>query len=123
MSIYINGFDRKSTMKQIKAKNLGYISSDEFGNCLYRSGDGNCCLVGCFIPDEKYCDSIESHDARHAIINLKLEKHMPLSNDLMDRLQMFHDGDTLEGLDKEDFYKEIEEKLAFFEEQYRYGLL
>lgn len=122
MSIYINGFDRESTMKQIKARNLGY-KAGEGDDCLYRSGDGNCCLVGCFIPDEKYCDSIESHDARHAIIHLKLEKHMPLSNDLMDRLQMLHDDDTLEGLDKEDFYKVIEEELAFFEEQYRYGLL
>lgn len=41
----------------------------------------------------------------------------------MGRLQMFHDDNTLEDLDKEDFYKVIEEELVFFEEQYRYGLL
>lgn len=122
MSIYINGFDRKSTMKQIKAKNLGHKAFDG-DNCYYRAEDGNCCLVGCFIPDELYNSSIEGTDASHVIRHLKLENHMPLSNDLMDSLQIFHDGTTLEGLDKEDFYKEIEEKLVFFEEQHKYGLL
>ena len=122
MGIYINGFDRKSTMKQIKAKNLGYKAFDGEG-CYYRAGDGNCCIIGCFIPDELYDSSIEGQDASYAIRHLKLKKHMPLSNRLMDRLQMLHDGNTLEDLDKEDFYKAIEEKLAFFEEEYKYNLL
>lgn len=124
MSIYINGYDRQKVMDQIKARNLGYRAFDYYKDeCYYRASDGNCCLVGCFIPDELYDSKIEGNDAIHAIKYLELENHMPLSNRLMNRLQELHDGSTLEDLDKEDFYKAIEERLAFFEEQRRYNLI
>ena len=48
----INGWTREKMKAQIRLKNNGKKSIDVDGRCLYRSGDGNACVAGCFIPDD-----------------------------------------------------------------------
>jgi hypothetical protein len=113
MSIYINGYNRENTMKQIKAMNLGYQSS-RYSECMYRSDDGNACLVGCFIPDNIYNENMESVAASNVIEDYNLEQFMPLDKYDMDKLQSFHD-DRLHNKTGKTFFKLIELKLIDME--------
>lgn len=115
MSIYVNGYDRKSTMEQIKRKNHGYKSS-YLGSCTYRNDDGNCCLVGVFIPDEKYDDRMENECADEIINEYDLFDFMPLKVYYMQKLQIFHD-ETLDNKTGKDFYQAIENYLIEMEER------
>jgi len=114
MSIYINGYNRKSTMDQIKAKNLGRRSTDELGDCLYRSEDGNACLVGCFIPDHKYDSDIEGESSCEVIDKLDLYSDIPLSTSFMIKLQKYHDSELY---DSDRFFDLIENKLIELEKE------
>jgi hypothetical protein len=108
-NMYINGYNKEKVMQQIRAKNKGYQSYD--GNtCLYRSEDNNACLVGCFIPDEKYKKEMEGIDARILINEHNIKKHMPLPTRYMGRLQVFHDIE-LDDFHGNDFYNMIEQWL------------
>lgn len=35
------------------------LARDEYGDCLYRTPEGNKCAVGCLIPDEVYTPDME----------------------------------------------------------------
>jgi len=115
--MYINGWTREKVMKQIRLKNKGYRSYGN-GECRYRTADNNQCLVGCFIPDEKYDREMEGDGSCYVIAKYNLEEYMPLRQGLMSRLQAFHDGFLQETVRGEDFYKSIEEKLIYMEENY-----
>lgn len=115
MGIYINGYNRKSTMEQIKRKNHGYRSA-ELSTCTYRNHDGNCCLVGAFIPDEEYGKTMETKCASEVIRNYHLFESMPLIVDYMEELQIFHD-ETLDNETGKDFYQAIENFLIDLEKR------
>lgn len=93
MSIYQNGWTRESMLKQIEEKNGFKICSDkEHIKCLYRNDDGRACLVGAFIPDEKYNPAFEDETADYLLKeNVDLSRFMPLDNMLMRELQNIHD--------------------------------
>ena len=110
--MYKNGFTKRKIMNVIKKNNQGYQASSR-GACMYRTDteDVNCCIVGCFIPDNKYSEKMEDHDADSVITDYNLEQFMPLSTELMEKLQRFHDED-LYGLTGKEFYDTIEERLT-----------
>lgn len=104
------GWTKEKIMAQIMAKNLGYAAySDRTSSCFYRQDDGNCCLVGAFIPEDHYDSSMEDNDAEHVINEYALEDFMPLSPQGMEKMQRFHDS-TLANSDLEGdkFYAAIE---------------
>jgi hypothetical protein len=115
MSVYNNGWTREKVMEQIKKRNIGE-QAYESGECLYRTSNGNCCLVGCFIPDDKYRESMESTSAFTVITENNLEKYMPLSPRAMEALQQFHDD--LSYLHGNKFFDAIEEELLDIEKEY-----
>ena len=116
--MYKNNFNRQKVMDTIRKYNQGYQSTDD-GNCKYRTNEEeyNCCLVGCFIPDNRYDESMEDHDANHVITTFNLENDMPLKTDLMEELQIFHD-EELNGFCGNEFYSAIEQKLIDMENNY-----
>ena len=114
--MYINGWNKEKVMAQIRLKNNG---SRAFENeqCKYRTDNNNACLVGCFIPDEKYklsMDTNGSNSAQIVIKNYNLGRFMPLDNKQMSFLQSLHD-DELEDYNGEEFYKTIENYLSQFD--------
>ena len=116
MSIYKNGFTREKTMEIIRQNNKGY-QAGYLGNCEYRTSDGNCCLVRCFIPEDRYNKSMEGLDSNAVLGSFSLESLMPLGSSLMRSLQWFHD-EELTGLDGENFYNAIEQKLISLEKNH-----
>lgn len=40
-------------------KQQGFSATDGYGHCRYRGPNGSMCAVGCLIPDEYYCPSME----------------------------------------------------------------
>ena len=116
--MYKNNFNRQKVMEQIRKNNQGY-QAIERGNCKYRTDteDANMCLVGCFIPDSRYNESMEDHDAHHVINSFNLEKYMPLDVDLMGILQQYHD-EELNDLCGNEFFTAIEQKLIDIEKLY-----
>ena len=112
--IYNKGWGRKSVMKQIRKKSLGKVSKVKdapYNTCTYRNEDGNCCLVGAFIPD--VC-------AQEVIRSYKLQQLMPMKPALMEELQQFHDGSFGVG-DKtgKKFFQAVEGELIRLEREYK----
>jgi hypothetical protein len=71
------------------------------GACLYRGPNGTMCAVGCLIPDELY-DSTAEETAAHYVITgddrLKALFEPDVIRDFfLDKLQMIHDVDPIEG--------------------------
>lgn len=115
MSIYINGFTRDKVMQVIRKENLGKKSSHDY-TCSYRNPDGNKCLVGCFIPDDKYDELMESKTVDLDFLEkYNLKVNMPLRTNIMERLQKFHDRGKFKGLTSVEFFKKIEDKLIAME--------
>lgn len=101
MNSFINGFTLNTFMDRIREYNgFRYCGDDDM--CYYRH-PGNehfCCLVGAFIPDEKYDKEMDSHP-KHKYKGLSAEqlldyfnhlnKNMPLNTSHLIRLQDLHD--------------------------------
>ena len=109
--MYENGYDLKKTMEQIRKNNKGYVSQENGGNCQYRSDDGNACLVGCFIPDDKYQDIMEETEALTVIEDYDLANFMPMNVFVMNELQELHDNELEYIRGSENFYTTIEKWL------------
>jgi hypothetical protein len=105
-------------MKQIKKNNQGYQEYSG-GSCFYRTHEEkpNMCLVGCFIPDNKYDERMEDRDATDIIQRFFLQDDMPMNIKLMDKLQEFHDAE-LDKVSGRDFFDAIEQKLIDMEKEY-----
>lgn len=122
--MYINNWNRESVMKQIRLKNKGYRCNDiKTDFCKYDDGDDNHCLVGCFIPSSEYCASMESKPADDVIYDFDLEGFMPMESSQMKLLQKAHDHRgqddyILEGVNAEEYYKNIENCLIQMELNY-----
>jgi hypothetical protein len=97
----------EEVMKIIRTKNKGYRSVEN-DRCAYRANDGNCCLVGAFIPDDKYKTSMERKSAYQVITGYDLDEYMPFDSTTMHRIQLFHDARISKSLEGEEFYKTIE---------------
>lgn len=103
-------------MEQIKKYNHGYPAR-KMSSCYYRASDGNRCLVGCFIPDDKYNESMEDNSADDIISEYELDSIMPLGASDMEDLQVFHDGLYDEDYedDENKFYELVEKQLIEME--------
>jgi hypothetical protein len=100
----INGWTKAKMIERIKQKNDGrgpcqqWKNLPKAGNCRYRRSDGNCCLVGVFIPDDEYSAQMEGMGVVTLLKEFPLlNKHMPLDSQGMNVLQGKHD--LLEDLD------------------------
>jgi len=112
MSIYINGYTRKKVLNAIKKKTL-LKPCKNMGTCFYRGSDGNKCLIGVFIPDDKYTVRME-YCTKTVIETYMLERFMPMNTDRMYKLQRFHDS----YLNNDKYYlKDIENKLVEMEKR------
>lgn len=92
MSIYINGWSREKVEKHVKVNFKGKSQTID-KSCYYRHPDGERkCVVGLFIPDNKYSEDMEGSGA-YSVLNLNgLDTDMPLSVTLMDQWQYnYHD--------------------------------
>lgn len=107
--MFLNGFTKESVMAVIKKKSLGYPAKDGT-NCMYRAENGNCCLVGAFIPDEVYDSKMETKSAYNVINEFDLHEYMPFNIDIMGELQDWHDSESLTQV-YEQWFKNIEEKI------------
>jgi hypothetical protein len=104
---YLNGYNRQKVMEQIKKNNQGYQAYSG-GSCFYRTHeeDYNCCLVGCFIPDDRYDECMEDRDAEDVINSFNLHDVMPMDIKSMIGLQTFHD-EILDDVSGEEFFFKI----------------
>lgn len=104
------GWTKEKVMEKIRAGNYGTVSVSESGRCVYRGPTGNKCVIGCFIPDERYDPWMEGKD-----IGLILSTHpqlgqfMPFSDEqVLANFQFLHDCCVL----GENIYLEVERFLA-----------
>lgn len=125
--MYKKGWTRQKVMNVIRQRNKGERSvyDERYDECGYRSPDGNACLVGCFIPDDKYESDMEGKNAREVINRYGLHDFMPMREVIMSRLQTYHDYDikmhmVLSGEDAkgEAFFNAIENYLKVLEKRY-----
>lgn len=87
----INGFTKAKMIEMIMKGNNGTCSQDDEA-CLYRGPDGNKCVVGCFIPDDKYSPRMEGLGFGDLLVKFpELRKYMPLGEG-MSTLQRLHDN-------------------------------
>ena len=121
--MYKNGWTRDKVMKVIRERNIGLFATNG-DKCFYRqdvNGQTNCCLVGAFIPDDKYDPEMEEKPAGHIINEFGLESDMPMPLAYMKKLQYWHDETGLEHQvwnddpQGEDFYKAVEKQLIRME--------
>lgn len=92
----INGWTKQGIIDRINVRNNGKQSllDNREESCAYRGAGGNCCAVGCFIPDELYDPKMEG-DRVFSILRTfpALEGCMPLPPMAMSKLQEIHDLD------------------------------
>lgn len=113
--MYINGYNRQKVMDVIKKNSQGYQAYAS-GECMYRTHEDepNSCLVGCFIPDDKYDENMEGRDAVDVRQRFFLDEFMPMGDGALIQLQNFHD-EELDILSGQEFFDAIEEKLVDLE--------
>jgi len=95
MSVYLNGWTRHKVLKQLGEKN-GFKKCADGTVCVYRNLQGRACLVGAFIPDSRYNTSMDDYHensaAKKVIPDFKLERFMPFSTEIMQKMQEIHDN-------------------------------
>lgn len=78
----------------------GHASNNSLGACLYRSGTGAMCAVGCLIPDSAYNPEIESIDVHllpdEVLVASGIDPNDDVQMELCDNLQVAHDDDLAE---------------------------
>ncbi len=88
----INGWTKETVLAKVKERNNGKKCADTFGVCKYRL-EGNCCIAGCFIPDEVYNPSMEGCAISMDNIWEYVEKFMPFAQWDMNSFQIHaHDS-------------------------------
>lgn len=116
MKIYKKGWNLDKVMEVIRKENIGkrsVVGKDSWNTeCMYRTDDGNKCLVGCFIPDDKYDPDMEYTNFTGIIGYHGIEKSMPMIDNEMIDLQRFHDNTIPDYLTGEPFFEAIEQYLA-----------
>lgn len=107
----INGFTKTDMKYEIIKNYKGRAYDEEIKKCMYLTGEGKKCAVGCFIPDtsrlaQKHMGGAHSLFDRYP----KLSKVMPLDASGMRRFQAFHDylpaktmGEMLKWIDDNTF--------------------
>ena len=95
MSIFINGWTKKTFLKAIEERNGWVQATNTDDRCMYRTetdGVKRACMVGVFLPDELYSDDFEGTSLGCMIeADNEIANCMPLSSDLMSILQRRHD--------------------------------
>ena len=90
----INGWTKEKVRSHLSQNFQGksaYFDEEIDGEvCRYRIGDKKC-VVGCFIPYEKYHKSMEGLAASSIIQDNKISKLMPLKTEDMNLWQTVHD--------------------------------
>lgn len=95
----INGWTKQRIIAQIQLRNNGMksVRGRNLDNCQYRGDNGNCCAVGCFIPNNEYSYRMEGNTVYRLLNEFKdLKRHMPLDVGALARLQLAHDHGTNE---------------------------
>ena len=65
---------------------------DEYGECKYRSNDGNnACFIGACIPDKLYTENMEEMEAPASLWSLTKRLGITVSTALLGELQRCHD--------------------------------
>jgi hypothetical protein len=96
----INGWTKTKIVNHIVAnfKGKSYNPDSKRGSntisgveCLYRGPEGKKCVMGVFIPDDKYEKYMEQRSASAVITEFRLHDIIPLSKEALDLLQDVHD--------------------------------
>lgn len=66
-------------------------SLDSHGNCMYRGPAGLKCAAGIFIPDSRYCSSLENIGCSAKVIKNVMEPEVVGAIDLIREAQSIHD--------------------------------
>jgi hypothetical protein len=78
-----------------KQRNFPSFIEDVTGHhgisCMYRNGSGKCCVVGMFIPDDKYNERMEKTAALQVVKEYNLVTPEWLIPELLNVLQGIHD--------------------------------
>ena len=93
----INGYTKESIKKVIteRFKGKSFLPMGDEDECLYRSevnGEIRACVVGCFIPDDKYHSAMESQGPSTLFNRFGLANVLPLTPDALGRFQIVHDN-------------------------------
>lgn len=79
------------------AKLMTSPAVDSFGNCVYRSTDGNKCLIGNFIPDDEYQLHLEENGPEYILENCpSVSASLGNNTDLLAKIQLVHDRNIVE---------------------------
>jgi hypothetical protein len=94
----------------LHAKSMKAIAADEDGRCMYRSPNGEKCLMGSFIPDDKYDPVMERLNIRQLItttsfyrsifIEIGLTDEKSSNVDFLRELQYCHDRDETDSVEE-----------------------
>jgi len=109
----INGWTKERMKAQIREQNDGTRATNANGDCIYATGTGNHCAVGCFLAsdiatEEAYESAIVDAGAANIAYQLadirhpddrheawaeqaRIERLMPLREDGLQALQQVHD--------------------------------
>jgi hypothetical protein len=86
----INGWTKEKMIAHIKAEFRGKAAQGL--TCKYRALNGAKCVVGMFLPDDKYIPEMEGQSALGLLKNHpSVVPYMPLEKTSLDELQMCHD--------------------------------
>ena len=83
-------YDKACTyLLSMKERSMGHAEGHEI--CMYRGSGGNKCVVGYFIPDEKYSKEMEGRNVCCEPVERALGE-LSVYNDLLSDLQSIHDN-------------------------------
>lgn len=117
---WINGWNETKFFEAIEREN-GWKYSVNAASCAYRSDTGSKCMVGVFIPDSHYKPTMEGLSAKVVLRSNVLQKYMPLSNILMDKIQSIHDDAFESKLAEIDFKNHFIKEFNLFKKEYNYA--
>ena len=86
--MYINGYNFDKVVAVLRKEFKGK-AIDPVDGCVYLSGEGKKCAVGCFISPQKYQEKFEGRSLTD--IWRCVADDMPMNLHYMNKLQDFHD--------------------------------
>jgi hypothetical protein len=88
----INGYTKQKIIDTIMVRNKGRRAFDPaINNCMYRTGDGNHCAVGCFIPEDHEAMTFEGGIRSLLTVYPSLGEVLPLGDYELVEMQYIHD--------------------------------
>src|SRR5688500_14678992 len=88
----VNGWTKERMKQAIRERNNGKPAYVPGIGCSYLTSDGNCCAVGCFIPQGHKGQGANSTIAANLFVKYPdLRSLMPLSDYAMQDFQNYHD--------------------------------